>query len=71
MYVWNKHYTASTVGTVIVVVNEATNKTSSTTIYHTEYDANGSSKLYSRTDTNEHGTITAAGTDLHGSKIMM
>jgi len=60
-YTWVQYYTPSTVGTVMVIVNDATNKTTSTTIFHTEFDLSGSSKLLEGTDTNKAGTVTAVG----------
>ena len=70
-YVWIKHYTAVTVGTVIIMVNEATNETSTTTSYLTEYEASGSSNLLQRTDTNDAGTVTIVTTGLHKKEITL
>jgi hypothetical protein len=55
---WSQWITPSTVGTVMVTVNEATNQTFSTTIYHSEYENNGSMTLLTRTDTDAAGTVT-------------
>lgn len=57
--------TPVTVGTVMVTVDEASNQTVTSTSYHTEhsqYVTSGtfpSSLLYTRTDTNAAGTVTA------------
>lgn len=42
----------------MITVNEATNQTFSTTIFHTDYERNGSATLLSRTDTDAAGTVT-------------
>ncbi|OWP03911.1 hypothetical protein B2J93_5870 [Marssonina coronariae] len=55
---WSQFIIPTTVGTVMVTVNEATNKTISTTIYHTDYEINGTVTLLSRTNTNAAGTVT-------------
>lgn len=62
---WVPNITPVTVGTVMVTIDEASNQTVTSTSYHTEhlhYVTNGtfpSSLLYSRTDTNAAGTVTA------------
>ncbi|KAK0100582.1 hypothetical protein ONS95_007040 [Cadophora gregata] len=61
---WSQVIIPTTVGTVLVVVNAATNETTSTTIYHTDYLKNGSSTLLSRTDTDGAGTVTQVVTDI-------
>lgn len=58
-YYWSQYLTPKVVGTVMVTVNEATNQTISSTIYHSEYAVNGSSQLLTRTDVNSAGTVTA------------
>ncbi|CZT10027.1 uncharacterized protein RCO7_03179 [Rhynchosporium graminicola] len=57
-YTWSQYIIPITVGTVLVVVNKATNKTTSTTVFHTDYVRNGSTALLTRTDTNSAGTVT-------------
>lgn len=59
---WSQAIIPITVGTVMFIVNEATNKTTSTTIYHTDFVQNGSTTLLSRTDTNSDGTVTYVAT---------
>ncbi|CZR54903.1 uncharacterized protein PAC_04788 [Phialocephala subalpina] len=60
---WIQVIVPTTVGTVMVTVNEATNQTFSTTIYHTDYERNGSATLLTRTDTDAAGTVTQVVTD--------
>ncbi|KAH9217837.1 hypothetical protein DL95DRAFT_385960 [Leptodontidium sp. 2 PMI_412] len=67
---WTQVIIPTTVGTVMVVVNEATNETSSTTIYHTDYERNGSSTILTRTDTDAAGTVTQVVTDKRNSQLM-
>jgi hypothetical protein len=55
----------------MVTVNEATNETSSTTIYHKEYETDGTMKLLARTDTDAAGTVTQAVPNLHNVKVTM
>ncbi|KAE8446266.1 hypothetical protein EG329_012352 [Mollisiaceae sp. DMI_Dod_QoI] len=62
---WTQFIVPTTVGTVMVTVNEATNQTFSTTIYHTDYERNGSATLLTRTDTDAAGTVTQAVIDEH------
>lgn len=57
-YVWRKVYTPVIIGTVLVAVNEATNQTSRTTLYHSEY-LSGTEKVPTPTDLNAAGTRTA------------
>ncbi|KAL2072918.1 hypothetical protein VTL71DRAFT_10242 [Oculimacula yallundae] len=57
-YTWSQYIIPITVGTVLVIVNEATNQTTSTTVFHTDYVRNGSTALLTRTDTNNAGTVT-------------
>jgi hypothetical protein len=64
-YSWSQYIIPTTVGTVMVTVNEATNQTSSTTIYHSEYENNGSMTLLTRTDTDGAGTVTNVVPDLY------
>ena len=47
-----------TVGTVLVTVNKANNKTVSTTIYHTDFTTNSSQQILNRTDIDARGTVT-------------
>ena len=68
---WSQVILPVTVGTVMIIVNEATNKTSTTTIYHTEFEKNGSATLLTRTDTNAAGTITQVVTDEHNELMTM
>ncbi|KAK0351677.1 hypothetical protein LTR94_024011 [Friedmanniomyces endolithicus] len=42
----------------MVTVNEATNKTQSTTVYNEEYTTDGGTTILTRTDTNAAGTVT-------------
>ncbi|KAG4439852.1 hypothetical protein IFR05_004665 [Cadophora sp. M221] len=67
---WTQVIIPITVGTVMVVVNEATNETSSTTIYHTDYERNGSSTILTRTDTDAAGTVTQVVTDKSNNQSM-
>ncbi|KAK0850835.1 hypothetical protein LTR91_014746 [Friedmanniomyces endolithicus] len=46
------------IGTVMVTVNEATNKTQSTTVYNEEYTTDGGTTILTRTDTDAAGTVT-------------
>jgi hypothetical protein len=55
----------------MVTVNEATNQTWSTTIYHSEFATNGTMSILTRTDTNALGTVTAAIDDINGGKATM
>lgn len=48
----------STVGTVSAVTDDGTNTTSMTTIFDQDFVSNASQTLWSRTDTNEQGTVT-------------
>ena len=48
----------TTVGTVLVVINDDTNQTSLTTKTNTEYKSNGTLNILTRTDTNGAGTVT-------------
>ncbi|KAL2064168.1 hypothetical protein VTL71DRAFT_4662 [Oculimacula yallundae] len=59
---WSQFIIPITVGTVMITINEATNQTYSTTIYHTDFESNGSTSLLTRTDTNAAGTITQVAT---------
>merc|ERR1712093_771747 len=67
---WSQVIIPTTVGTVLVVVNEATNETTSTTVYHTDFLKNGSSTLLSRTDTDVAGTVTQVVTDYQNNNTM-
>ncbi|KAH7407105.1 hypothetical protein BKA64DRAFT_406986 [Cadophora sp. MPI-SDFR-AT-0126] len=67
---WSQVIIPTTVGTVMVVVNAATNETTSTTIYHTDFLKNGSSTLLSRTDTDVAGTVTQVVTDYQNNQTM-
>ena len=59
-YWWTKPgFKSSTVGTVMVVVDKLHNKTSTTTKYHTNFALNSSQTLWTRTDVNTLGTVTA------------
>ena len=53
----------------MVTVNVATNQTFSTTIYHTDYDINGTQTLLTRTDTDTAGTVTDVISDLYNKTI--
>ncbi|KAK3633788.1 hypothetical protein LTR22_019972 [Elasticomyces elasticus] len=55
----------------MVTVNEAINKTYSTTIYKEEYTTNGTSKILTRTDTNAAGTVTNVAADMYGVNITL
>jgi len=55
---WSQWITPSIVGTVLVTVNKANNRTVSTTVYHTDFETNGSRQLLTRTDTNAASTVT-------------
>lgn len=70
-YTWSQYIVPTTVGTVLVVVNNATNQTSTTTIYHTEFERNGSMTLLTRTDTNTAGTVTNAVLDYNRRRVTM
>jgi hypothetical protein len=70
-YTWTQYIIPTTVGTVLVVVNNATNQTSTTTIFHTEFIQNGSQTLLTRTDTNAAGTVTNAVADINGGFVTM
>ncbi|CAK1357648.1 unnamed protein product [Cercospora beticola] len=59
-----------TVGTVFVGVDPAASTASTTTIFHSEY-RNKSVELWTRTDTNSDGTVTATATDLSGREITL
>lgn len=58
-FIWSQYIIPTTVGTVMVTVNEANNQTWSSTRWHTEYMNNDSITLVTRTDTNAAGTVTA------------
>jgi hypothetical protein len=64
---WSQYITPVIVGTVMVTVNEAADETSSTTIYHTDYEEGGSLALLTRTDTDTAGTVTHVVTDANGT----
>ena len=51
-------YTPTTVGTVMVIVDGAV--TSSTTVLRSDYVKNQNVSVFTRTDTNADGTVTAA-----------
>lgn len=59
-----------TVGTVFVGFDPAVSTASTTTIFHSEY-RNKSVELWTRTDTNSNGTVTATATDLSGREITL
>jgi len=58
IYTWVQHVQPVTVGTVQVTVNKADNRTVSNTVYHTDFNVNGSQQLLTRTDTDARGTVT-------------
>ncbi|KAK0868598.1 hypothetical protein LTR87_014084 [Friedmanniomyces endolithicus] len=58
LYTWSQWITPTIIGTVMVTVNEATNKTQSTTVYNEEYTTDGGTTILTRTDTNAAGTVT-------------
>ncbi|TKA70725.1 hypothetical protein B0A55_07561 [Friedmanniomyces simplex] len=58
LYTWSQWITPTIIGTVVVTINEATNKTYSTTVFNEEYTTNGETKILTRTDTNAAGTVT-------------
>jgi hypothetical protein len=70
-YTWSQYILPTTVGTVMVVINEATNQTSTSTSYHTEFDRSGSKTILTRTDTNAAGTVTDVVEDMYGSSATM
>jgi hypothetical protein len=53
----------------VVTVNEATNQTWSSTVYHSEYATNGSLSLLTRTDTDAAGTVTQVITDMYNVEM--
>jgi hypothetical protein len=55
----------------MVTVNEATNQTFSTTIYHTDFERNSSATLLTRTDTDAAGTVTQVVTDEYSRTTTM
>lgn len=57
-YTWTQTIFPTTVGTVLVVINDDTNRTSLTTKTNTEYKSNGTLNILTRTDTNGAGTVT-------------
>lgn len=64
--VWRKVYTPVIIGTIIVQVNEATNKTVTTTSYHSEY-LDGTETVSTPRRVNAAGTRTA---ELYGGMPM-
>lgn len=74
-YYWTKKYNATTVGTVQIIINKATNKTTTTTKYHTEYKSNATGTdalaILERTDVNAAGTVTQVVKDLFNSSTTM
>ena len=70
-YTWSQWIRPTTVGTVYVTVNEATNQTSSTTVYHSEYKTNGSMQLLTRTDVDALGTVTGIAEGIDGRNTTM
>ncbi|PPJ55179.1 hypothetical protein CBER1_05420 [Cercospora berteroae] len=77
-YVWtlatwrgvNSAVSFVTVGTVFVGFDPAASTASTTTIFHSEY-RNMSVELWTRTETNSEGTVTATATDLSGREITL
>ncbi|KAK4901293.1 hypothetical protein LTR27_001851 [Elasticomyces elasticus] len=63
---WKQVIWPTIVGTVIITINEATNKTYSTTVYNSEFAVNGTSSILTRTDVNSAGTVTKVKRDAFG-----
>lgn len=64
-YTWSQHIFPTTVGTVMVTVDEGLHRTWSTTIYHEEFAHNGSMSIFTRTDTDTAGTVTQVIVDVY------
>lgn len=68
-YTWSQVITPTTIGTIHVMINTASNITWTSTEMHTEYASRSSLQTLTRTDTNADRTVTAVVGALDGSKI--
>lgn len=73
VYYWKRDalVTPTTVGTVVVQINDATNQTTTTTIFHSEYKVNGTLRLLTRNNTNPAGTVTQVVSSLNATLLVL